>query len=427
MMVSSEGDTVMEELKGVVTNALEKKGILAKIRAELRASVFEAIDEQGSATNTGLASQRTEKLQKLQESEGGLMVTHLVHEFLEWCGLDYTLKVYTPEAGTGIFPKRSELETTLDLGTRSSGKPLLVEILEQFRSGAGGARPEVQTPDAASGGARQGGAVSSLRAASASSDRSPSPDESPSPDIFARARRSAGNSSDKGGEGKVERVPERRKSPRASPRTSPRDTSESEEHRRKSKSPVASPTTSGDLDAILTSKELPSALSNRPTLAPLGGGSLPPLRVSSGPSPLTSPSDRFGHPKSPSERSDASGLGLNRSTDFNRSLELGRSADFSDHYSADFDDGRDIDEELESELSVAEEIASADMSDDSFHDSFNGNPSFHSDGGASSAGRRAGMSMDMMASGLSASDRSGDLDLLDLDEADHIESAQSPQ
>jgi hypothetical protein len=92
-MVSSEGDTVMEELKGVVTNALEKKGILAKIRAELRASVFEAIDEQGSATNTGLASQRTEKLQKLQESESGLMVTHLVHEFLEWCGLDYTLKV----------------------------------------------------------------------------------------------------------------------------------------------------------------------------------------------------------------------------------------------------------------------------------------------------------------------------------------------
>ena len=73
--------------------------------------------------------------------------------------------------------------------------------------------------------------------------------------------------------------------------------------------------------------------------------------------------------------------------------------------SADFDDGRDIDEELESELSVAEEIASADMSDDSFHDSFNGNPSFHSEGGASSAGRRAGMSMDMMASGLSASDR----------------------
>jgi hypothetical protein len=106
-------------------------------------------------------------------------------------------KVYTPEAGTGVFPKRSELETTLDLGTRSSGKPLLVEILEQFRSGAGGARPEAQTPDTASEGARQGGAVSRIRAASASSDRSPSSDESPSPDIFARARRSAGYSLDK--------------------------------------------------------------------------------------------------------------------------------------------------------------------------------------------------------------------------------------
>ena len=47
------------------------------------------------------------------------------------------------------------------------------------------------------------------------------------------------------------------------------------------------------------------------------------------------------------------------------------------------------------------------------------NHSLASDG----TGGRRGMSMDMMASGLSASDRSGDLDLLD-DEADHIESAE---
>uniref|UniRef100_A0A804MKY5 Tonneau 1b n=1 Tax=Zea mays TaxID=4577 RepID=A0A804MKY5_MAIZE len=36
----------MMELKTLVTRTLEKKGVLAKIRAELRASVFEAIEEE---------------------------------------------------------------------------------------------------------------------------------------------------------------------------------------------------------------------------------------------------------------------------------------------------------------------------------------------------------------------------------------------
>jgi len=442
----------MEELKGVVTQALEKKGILAKIRAELRASVFEAIDEQGAATNTGLGSQRTERFEKLQSSEDGLMAAHLVYEFLEWCGLDYTLKVYKPEAGgSALFPKRSELGANLGLDA-DPAKPLLVAMLERCKMDPT-AHHEASTPDSSSG---RKGVVNRLL--SDTNAGSPSSDDSPSPDIFSRARRSADRSSTDPSSGKPPKtktprsstepeIRERRRSPRNSQRTSPRNSPRNSDYEPDlmappRRSPLSSPNTSAEFDSLGMGKagalgDLPTLGGRaRPQLAPLGGGAqLPPLRgsglshndpLSSSPTG-TSHSNRLG-PKSPSERSDHSGVGLNqsggldRSLELNqsggldRSLELGRSADFSDHYSADFDD-RDIEEELDVE--VVDEVVEEVESEDSYVFTDEHNHSMASDG----TGGRRGMSMDMMASGLSASDRSGDLDLLD-DEADHIESAE---
>eukprot|EP00899_Mesostigma_viride_P004816 jgi/Mesvir1/14335/Mv09744-RA.1 len=144
-------DPSLENLKDLVTQTLEKKGVLAKIRAELRASVFLAIDEQGQKAGVEANFTRAGSLgiAELQKHPHGGLLYNLVREYLEWCDLDYTLKVFVPESNVSVgHMSRGALEDTLKLGSSgasSDSLPLLLRILDQFlakdgeASGLGGA------------------------------------------------------------------------------------------------------------------------------------------------------------------------------------------------------------------------------------------------------------------------------------------------
>ena len=154
----------------------------------------------------------------------------------------------------------------------------------------------------------------------------------------------------------------------------------------------------------------------KPKLAPLGSsGALPPLR---GGGATLAPLDSA--PAEPPKKAPALSLeddALNGSTeDMNRSLELGRSADLSEHYSGDF--SGEVEELIEEESVEEVEFEAPEMKDHgvSYDDTYDDEQPTNT----SSAGRN--ISMDLMASGLSASDRSGELDLDD--SADLIENAE---
>ncbi|GBG83881.1 hypothetical protein CBR_g37750 [Chara braunii] len=142
-----EFDRHMEELKNLVTKALEKKGVLSKIRAELRANIFETIEEQDDDTsgdddsNRGLAdvlSGCNQQSKALHASPLGKLLADLICEYLEWCELDHTLKVYLPEGKLPPrYAKRSQLEEELGISPSVSkgllpSRPLLAEILEAY-------------------------------------------------------------------------------------------------------------------------------------------------------------------------------------------------------------------------------------------------------------------------------------------------------
>ncbi|KAF7408136.1 hypothetical protein HZH66_002673 [Vespula vulgaris] len=123
--ISMEEDT---ELRDLVVQTLENNGVLAKVRAELRASVFLALEEQESVMNPEPLLNKTVK-QYLANSEGKLLFS-LVREFLEYFGLDYTISVYDPETYVGKeynYVGRNKL--CEELGINSS-EPLLGEILK---------------------------------------------------------------------------------------------------------------------------------------------------------------------------------------------------------------------------------------------------------------------------------------------------------
>ncbi|KAG2324977.1 hypothetical protein Bca4012_039468 [Brassica carinata] len=133
----------MMDLKTLVTRTLEKKGVLAKIRAELRASVFEAIEEEDRVieNNEGLPpallGSCNDRARQLHALPSGRLLCALVCEYLEWAQLDHTLKVYQPECNLQKDSWKSELNDFssnhgYELNRNGDSAPLLLDVLEGF-------------------------------------------------------------------------------------------------------------------------------------------------------------------------------------------------------------------------------------------------------------------------------------------------------
>ncbi|KAL8218227.1 hypothetical protein R6Q57_021600 [Mikania cordata] len=133
----------MMDLKTLVTRTLEKKGVLAKIRAELRASVFEAIEEEDKATvkdeglTPALLGSCNDRARQLHASPTGRLLTALVCEYLDWAQFNHTQKVYLPECNLQKDAWKTELKNLsnknwYDMNRNGDSGPLLLDVLEGY-------------------------------------------------------------------------------------------------------------------------------------------------------------------------------------------------------------------------------------------------------------------------------------------------------
>ncbi|XP_031558085.1 FGFR1 oncogene partner-like isoform X1 [Actinia tenebrosa] len=132
--MSAEEDT---ELRDLVAQSLESKGVLGKIRAQLRASVFLALEEQEEAENKVPLS--NPNLKKFLNTSEGRLVAGLVKEFLEFFDLDFTIAVFDPESSfSDRYQGRNNLANELKLHEmdRFAGKPLLLEVVQRMLHGS---------------------------------------------------------------------------------------------------------------------------------------------------------------------------------------------------------------------------------------------------------------------------------------------------
>ena len=122
--MSADDDT---ELRDLVAQTLETNGILNKMRAELRANVFLALEEQDALQNKKLNNL---KLVNYLETAEGKKTISLVREFLQFFHLDFTVAVLDPESGhSGKFSSRNDLLEEFNLSNVDSSKPVLMEVL----------------------------------------------------------------------------------------------------------------------------------------------------------------------------------------------------------------------------------------------------------------------------------------------------------
>jgi len=118
-------------LRDLVATTLENSGILGKIKAQLRANVYMALEEGENVKNKSkLVNQN---LIDFLSTTNGRLVASLVREFLEFFDLDFTLAVFDPETNIGKdfkYRERGKLIDALGLTELTDKKsPLLSEIM----------------------------------------------------------------------------------------------------------------------------------------------------------------------------------------------------------------------------------------------------------------------------------------------------------
>ncbi|XP_069708345.1 centrosomal protein 43 [Phaenicophaeus curvirostris] len=128
-MAAAEEDT---ELRDLLVQTLESSGVLNKIKAELRAAVFLALEEQEKVENkTPLVN---ESLRSFLGTKDGRLVAGLVAEFLQFFNLDFTLAVFQPESSTlnGLDGRENLARDMGIIETEGTvGGPLLLEVVRK--------------------------------------------------------------------------------------------------------------------------------------------------------------------------------------------------------------------------------------------------------------------------------------------------------
>ena len=147
MMASRVPDDSSTALTAILTSTLEARGVLGKIRAELRASVFTAIHDHQMAKGLGSAATAHASL---HQDGAGRLATQLVLELLQTCQLDYSLSVLGPEANIKSQPTdRAAIASALNLEAGASSEPLLIQLVRAALPGGGGLSAPPAPADAA--------------------------------------------------------------------------------------------------------------------------------------------------------------------------------------------------------------------------------------------------------------------------------------
>ncbi|XP_068609969.1 centrosomal protein 43 isoform X1 [Brachionichthys hirsutus] len=130
-MSATEDDT---ELTDLLIQNLENTGVLNKLKAEMRAAVFLAMEEQDKLENkTPLIN---ENLRKCLNTKEGRLAASLVVDFLQVFNLDFTLAVFQPEINSMSGLDGRELicrQMSLSPSELNNNCPLLLELVRGGR------------------------------------------------------------------------------------------------------------------------------------------------------------------------------------------------------------------------------------------------------------------------------------------------------
>lgn len=121
-----------DSLKSAMREVLDANGTMGRIKAELRAAVFQSL--QATTEDESATDRVAQEGAHPAPPPENLVINELIKEYLTFNGLEHSLAVFQIEARVpdGQVPRRA-LTTELNLGCAPTSIPLLYSMLHEAR------------------------------------------------------------------------------------------------------------------------------------------------------------------------------------------------------------------------------------------------------------------------------------------------------
>jgi hypothetical protein len=128
---------LQSEAKRIVTEELEKMGMISKMKAQLKSQVIKILDKQKKPIKQNIEFDFMTNFQKITNKSKELMVAYfLIKEFMQFYDFEYTLPIFENESNIHESVKRETLINDFMLGKSNrealDTKPVLVQIITNY-------------------------------------------------------------------------------------------------------------------------------------------------------------------------------------------------------------------------------------------------------------------------------------------------------
>jgi FGFR1 oncogene partner len=131
MQKESNSLDIQQEAKEIIVNELEKKGVINYMRAKIKKSIIDIINNQKESFKQKLDFDFMTPLHRLNKPKEIVLVCQLIKEFLKFYELEYTLPIFENESNIKEDIKRETLLKELKLGEKKdTSKPVLLLLLQ---------------------------------------------------------------------------------------------------------------------------------------------------------------------------------------------------------------------------------------------------------------------------------------------------------
>ena len=122
---------LQQEAKDLVLNELEKNGVINYMRAKIKKSILDIINNEKDSTKQKLDFDFMTPLHRLNKSKEIVLVCQLIKEFLKFYEMEYTLPIFENESNVKENIKRESLLKEVKLqGKKDDSKPVLLLLLQ---------------------------------------------------------------------------------------------------------------------------------------------------------------------------------------------------------------------------------------------------------------------------------------------------------
>ena len=131
MQKESNSLDIQQEAKEIIVNELEKKGVINYMRAKIKKSIIDIINNQKESFKQKLDFDFMTPLHRLNKPKEIVLVCQLIKEFLKFYELEYTLPIFENESNIKEDIKRETLLKELKFGEKKdTSKPVLLLLLQ---------------------------------------------------------------------------------------------------------------------------------------------------------------------------------------------------------------------------------------------------------------------------------------------------------